>query len=159
MMILAVCQGMAHELFAALELATVIKHLGLAFHQATQRQVIELEIQVEFRSHRAAAQFRGSQVKVVDGLGGVVRPFVTQCETKAARDAVRVDDITADQFGLFTTISSKGRNVECFMMAAQDPPVSLVEPFRCSTAVPGFRLPAGQSHGNHASRVGFRFVL
>ena len=125
-------------------------------HRAPQRYVVNLGAGVERRPDGARPQLRRGEVEIVDLLGRMVRPFISQRKAQSSWPARRVDHVAAHDLRLFAAIEREGRNLQCSAMSAQNPAVTFVKPLRRSAPHSGGRTASFDPHLEHASRVGLR---
>jgi len=88
----------------------------------------------------------------------VIRPLVPLGETNPAGNPPEIDNVDANQFGLFASIIGKSRDFQRLPRASQNPPVSLVEPLRGGATDTVGGTSTGNSPVKHLLRIGLGLI-
>lgn len=115
---------------------------------------VEVGIHHQFRSGRAGAQLRGSEIEIVLLLELVIREFISHHHSDAPRHAGAVDDIDAGDLGFLAAVRRVSGEFQRLHVSSQDGASAFVKPLRRHAARTGSGPAALHTPLIHAHAVG-----
>src|SRR5262249_46212238 len=99
-MVLHVGQRVTHVLLTRPQNAAVVNRFSVTMDRASQFDIRKIFGYLQRRPDRTRTKFRRGEVKIVDLLGRMIRPFVPQNKPKPPWTTARIDQVAANYFGL-----------------------------------------------------------